>query len=277
MPDDSRARRAAADARERVEAFLERSFVGRCIYRFVELEGVDRAVALASRAFIAVIPLAMVASALSPAGASFGERIVDRFELEGEAARAVRQLFAAPSDVRGAVSFLGLIALIVTSLSLARMLQRTFERIWRLPPEGARGIVRGLAWIGAFALWIAIVVPIRNSLKDVGVPALSVTVAVASSTALWIWTPYVLLGGRLSWRRLLPSAVVAGVALSILTAASIIYLPGTIERSAELYGLIGVTFTFVSWLFATALVIIAAAIVGAEASEHHLHDAAGRV
>lgn len=270
MPGDSRARRTAADARERVEAFLERSFAGRCIYRFVELEGVDRAVALASRAFIAVIPLAMVASALSPAGESVGERLVDRFGLEGDAARAVRQLFAAPSDVRGAVSVLGLIALIVTSVSLARMMQRTFERIWRLPPEGPRGILRALTWIGAFALWIAVVVPIRNALKDVGVPALTVTVAVASSTALWVWTPYLLLGGRLSWRRLLPSALVSGVALSALTAASVLYLPGTIERSAELYGLIGVTFTFVSWLFATALVIIAAAIVGAEASEHHL-------
>jgi membrane protein len=46
----------------------------------------------------------------------------------------------------------------------------------------------------------------------------------------------------------------------------VLYLPGTIERAAELYGLIGVTFTFVSWLFVTALVIIAAAIVGAEAA-----------
>ena len=270
MPDDSRARRAAADIRERAVAFLERSFAGRCIYRFIELEGVDRAVALASRAFIAVIPLAMVASALSPAGESFGERIVDRFDLEGAAAQAVRQLFAAPSEVRGAVSAVGLVALIVTSLSLARMLQRTFERIWRLPPEGARGILRGLAWIGAFALWIVVVVPIRNALNDIGVPALTVTVAVASSTALWVWTPYLLLGGRLSWRRLLPSAIISGIALSVLTAASVLYLPGTIERSAELYGLIGVTFTFVSWLFATAIVIIAAAIVGAEASEHYL-------
>ena len=274
---NSRRRTTATALRERSVAFLERSFVGRCIHRFVELEGVDRAVGLASRAFIAVIPLAMVASALSPAGESFGERLVSRFELEGDAARAVRQLFAAPSEVRGAVSVFGLIALIVTSVGLARMMQRTFERIWRLPPEGPRGIVRALTWIAAFALWIAAVVPIRNALTDVGVPALTVTVAVASSTALWVWTPYLLLGGRLGWRRLLPSAIVSGVALSALTAASVLYLPGTIERSAELYGLIGVTFTFVSWLFATALVIIAAAIIGAEASEPHLRDTAESV
>ena len=265
MPEDSHARKLARDARERAVAFLERSFVGRCIYRFIELESVDRALALSSRAFVAIIPLAIVASALSPAGESFGERMVDRFELEGAAAQAMRQLFAAPSDVRGAVSLVGLVALIVTSVSLGRMIQRTFERIWELPSEGPRGILRALTWIGAFALWLAVVVPIRNALQDVGLPGLDLVVTVASSTALWVWTPYVLLGGRIGWRALLPSALATGIGLSALTAASVIYLPGTIERAAEAYGLIGVTFAFVSWLFTTALVIIAATIVGAEA------------
>ena len=226
---------------------------------------------------MAVIPLAMVASALSPAGESFGDRMVDRFELEGASAGAVRQLFATPSDVRGAVSVVGLVALVVTSVSLGRMIQRTYERIWRLETEGPRGVLRALAWIGAFALWTAVVVPIRNALQDVELPGLGVVVTVATSTALWVWTPYVLLGGRIGWRRLLPSAVITGVALSVLTAASVLYLPGTIERAAELYGLIGVTFTFVSWLFTTALVIIAAAITGAEASEHYLRDGAETV
>lgn len=265
MPEDSHARRTALAVRERAVAFLESSFIGRCIYRFIELEGVDRALALSSRAFVAVIPLATVASALSPAGESFGERMVDRFELEGAAARAMRQLFATPSDVRGAVGVVGLVALIVTSVGLARMIQRTFERIWRLEPEGPRGILRALTWIGGFALWVAIVVPIRNALQDLDVPGLGITVAVLTSTVLWVWTPYLLLGGRIAWRRLLPSAAVTGVALSLLTAASVLYLPDAIERAAELYGLIGVTFTFVSWLFVTALVIIGAAIVGAEA------------
>ena len=267
MAGDSQARRAAVVARERVVAFLDRSFVGRCIYRFIELESVDRALALSSRAFVALIPLAMVASALSPAGEDFGERVVDRFALEGAAAEAMRQLFATPSDVRGAVSVVGVVALIITSLSLARMMQRTFERIWRLPTEGPRGILRSLAWIGAFALWIAVVVPIRSALQDLDIPGLGVTVTVLSSTVLWVWTPYVLLGGRIPWRRLVPSAIVTGVALSALTAASVLYLPHTIERAAELYGLIGVTFTFITWLFTVSLVIIGAAVVGAELEE----------
>ena len=86
------------------------TFAGRCIYRFVELEGFDRAIALASRAFIAVIPLAVVASAFTPADASLADRLVERFQLEGDAATAIRQLFTTPTDVRGAATVVGLVA-----------------------------------------------------------------------------------------------------------------------------------------------------------------------
>lgn len=258
--------RACRLMRQHLAVFLQRSFAGRCVYRFVELEGVDRALALASRAFIAVIPLAVVATAVTPTGESFGDRIVERFELDGEAAETIRQLFATPSEARGAATVVGLGALLVTCVSFARLLQRTYERIWGLEPLGPRGIFRGLAWIGGLAAWLAIVVPIRNWLRDLGDEALYIVVTAAASTVLWAWTPYMLLGGRIYWRRLLPSAVVAAVGLTALTGASMIYLPTTIERSAEAYGLIGVTFAFVSWLFVAGLVIIAAAVIGAEAS-----------
>ena len=76
-----------------------------------------------------------------------------------------------------------------------------------------------------------------------------------------------LLGGRVPWHRLVPSALLVAIGLAVLTAASVLYMPETIERSAESYGLIGVTFAFVTWLFVAALVIIAAGVIGAEASD----------
>ena len=168
--------------------------------------------------------------------------------------------------MRGTATVVGLGALLVTCVSFARLLQRTYERVWRLETLGLRGILRGLVWIGGFAAWLAFVVPSRDWLRDLGGPMFYVIVTVAASTVLWTWTPYILLGGRIPWRRLLPGAVVAAAGLTTLTALSIFYLPVTIERSAEAYGLIGVTFAFVSWLFASALVIIVSAVIGAEAS-----------
>jgi len=259
--------RAITTLRERAVLFLERSFAGRCTYRFIELEGFDRAIALASRAFIAVIPLAVVASAFTPADASLADRLVERFQLEGDAATAIRQLFTTPSEVRGAATVVGLVALLITCHSFARLLQRTYERIWRLEPLGVRGAFRGLVWIAGLAAFLAFVVPIRNWLQDLGGTAFYIVVTVGASTVLWAWTPYVLLGGRVPWRRLVPSALLVAIGLAVLTAASVIYMPSTIERSAESYGLIGVTFAFVTWLFVSALVIIAAGVIGAEASD----------
>jgi membrane protein len=245
---------------------LEQSLLGRCARRFIELEGVDRALALASRAFVAVIPLAIVASAVTPAGESFGERLVERFDLEGEGAVALRRLFATPSDVRAAATAIGLVALLITCHSFARLLQRTYERIWRLEPAGRRALMQGLTWIGGLFVFIAVIAPLRVWLVDLGGLGVDVVVAVGTSTAFWAWTPYVLLGKRIAWRRLLPSAVLTALGGSILSAASLVWMPTAIERSAEAYGLIGVTFLFVSWLFSWGLVLVAAAVIGAEAA-----------
>ena len=65
---------------------------------FIALQGIDRAVVLASQAFTALIPLLLLVSALAPAGDRdvVSDGIIRRFRLTGDAADAVRQLFAHP-------------------------------------------------------------------------------------------------------------------------------------------------------------------------------------
>ena len=87
-------------------------------------------------------------------------------------------------------------SLLITCHSFARLLQRTYERIWRLELLGVRGAFRGLVWIAGLAAFLAFVVPIRNWLQDLGGAAIYIVVTVGASTVLWAWTPYVLLGGR---------------------------------------------------------------------------------
>src|SRR5690242_21309647 len=45
----------------RVSAWFFKTFVGRCVERILELRPFDRALALASRSFVALIPLGLVA------------------------------------------------------------------------------------------------------------------------------------------------------------------------------------------------------------------------
>ena len=43
------------------------SFIGRCMHRFIRMEGFDRSLVLASQAFTALIPMLIVTAALAPA------------------------------------------------------------------------------------------------------------------------------------------------------------------------------------------------------------------
>jgi membrane protein len=79
----------------------------------------------------------------------------------------------------------------------------------------------------------------------------------------FVWTPYVLLGRRIAWRRLGPTAVGTGAAVLALGLGSAFVMPDLISHNTERYGLVGLTFSLVSWLFSAAFLVIAAAVFGA--------------
>ena len=88
----------------RNEAFVEqiRQFVNSLAERLVEVDLVDRAVALGSQAFVALIPLLIVTAAFLPRSnrGGFAVALIERFELKGASAAAVERVFAQPASVR---------------------------------------------------------------------------------------------------------------------------------------------------------------------------------
>src|SRR4051794_24882978 len=103
MPGDEPKRRWRRPDREQVVRtltfWLRPEFVLRVVNRFQKLAGFDRSIALASGALTATIPLAIVTSAVSShlGGRSTADRIIDRYELTGGGAEAVKDIFAAPT------------------------------------------------------------------------------------------------------------------------------------------------------------------------------------
>ena len=72
--------------------WLRPDFLVRCLRRFQLVEGFDRAIALASLTFSALIPIGIVLSgALSDH--SIGQHLVERYGLKGDGAQAVSDLF----------------------------------------------------------------------------------------------------------------------------------------------------------------------------------------
>jgi membrane protein len=240
------------------------------VRRFLDVEGTLQATVLAAQAFTSLVPFLVVASAFGPGEGDLGDRIVDRFDLSGSTARSVKQLFNDAGQVESAVTWISIIILVLSALSFTRALQRMYERSYGAPGGGWKEGWRGLAWLAGLAVWLLVSAPLREGLSDVGGPVFALAVSIALGFALWLWTPSILLGD-MGWRHLLPGAVISAVLGALLSAASGIYVPVLMSWSADRYGLIGVAFSFQSWLLAAAFTIVVGAVIGAIASERMGH------
>jgi membrane protein len=258
-------------ARARVEAGPFRAHLARgvelgrlCLERLVEVEFVDRSIALASLTFTSLIPLGVVLGSVSPVdGDDFADDLIDRFNLNGSAAELVQSLFAPPSDVRQTVSIFGVVLLVGSALSFTRGLQRVYERSWRLPSRGIRATPAGLAWLLGIAVVVILLVPGREALSDASGPVLGIVLTLTTACLIWLLTPFVLLSRRVPWRALVPTGVLTAIGMTGLSTASVVYMPRAITESADRYGSIGIAIALVSWLVAAGFVLVACSVVGA--------------
>ena len=133
--------------------WLRPEFLLRVVSRFQKVAGFDRSIALASGALTATIPLLIVTSAFASklGGRGTADRIIDRYELTGGGAEAVRDIFAPPTGTSTSLGILGLLFLLVAVLSFTRGVQRLFEQTWELSPLSVRNTFNGLMWIGRAA------------------------------------------------------------------------------------------------------------------------------
>jgi membrane protein len=223
--------------------------------------GVDRAMGLAAQGFTALFPLLIVFAAAIQGGdgAGFGDTLVRRLDLSGDAASAARRAFPDAGTVHESVTVFSGLLLLISALSFARALERLYERAWRLEARGWRDTQYGLAWLVALCAYAALHPVLHGALPH----WLELTGSIAGSFALWLATPYIVLGRRLPWRELIPQAMLAAVGMTALRAGSAVYLPRAISSASDQFGTIGFAFTLVSWLFAAALVLAATAAIGA--------------
>src|SRR3954447_14095584 len=94
------------------------AFALRVANRFQRIAGFDRAVALASSALTALIPLAIITGAVldNLGGKTFAERIIARYELTGDGAEVVKQLFAPTNGASTSASLASILLLVVAVL-----------------------------------------------------------------------------------------------------------------------------------------------------------------
>ena len=147
------------------------SFLARCIFRFLRMQGLDRCIVLASQAFTALIPLLMLVSSLTPADSAsvISDTLIRKFGLTGDSADAVTQLFSTPDAAASSVSVFSALLLLFSGVSFTRRLQTMYRSAWEQEKEGVRS---GLfAALGLLALIVEMVRRVRRSLLRPGLPA----------------------------------------------------------------------------------------------------------
>src|SRR5689334_13403240 len=116
--------------------WLRPEFLLRVVNRFQKVAGFDRSVALASSALTALIPLTIVTSVAAShfGGRDTAQRIIDRYELSGGGAEAVKDMFSPPTGTSTSIGVIGVLFLAIALLSFTRAMQRLFEQTWELKP-----------------------------------------------------------------------------------------------------------------------------------------------
>jgi membrane protein len=264
---------AAAPLRSAAVPRVRQSLVGRAAARYVRIDGYDRGLALATQAFVAIVPMFIVLVASLPAQSreAFALWLAQEGVLGSNAYTAVRPLTRPNQWSSGVV--VGVVLLIVSVVGFARTLQRLYHAAWDLPPPGWRGLGAGLA--GAAGVVAAAVVLLLSAplLRAIGSAVLVAGLVQAiGAAALWWAVLRLLLAGRVSWRALLPGAVITGVGQSLVMLVSGLIVPAFVERESARYGLIGIAFVLVSWLVVLGVLLAVAAVTSAELTAHRRHD-----
>ena len=218
----------------------------RCLRRPVKIQGAQHATALGAQALASLIPLVVVVAVGAPGNAARPER--------------VDALLASSGAVESALTCVGVVILALATLSLAGAVQRIFQRAYGQEPGRVKDAPLRWALLAGLVTFAAIESPLRQAVEGVGGVVLAIALGSASGALLWLGVPLILLRVE-AWRRLLPGTLLFGALGASLAVASGIYVPILTERSVERYGLIGIAFTFQSWLLVFAFVIVLGAVV----------------
>ena len=254
-----------SDAGSSLRDRLERLLLWRVWERLLEIEFVDRSVALAGKAFVSFFPLVIVVAAFVPEGVrdSIVTTLTDRLGLAGDALTTTREAFASSDDIREATGVLGLVLTIFFATSFVTALQRVYRRAWRRPAAPRGGAYwRGAVWLAAQLGCMAVLGAIRGVLHGEVGAVVFVVVATAAIAGLWWLSAWFFLLGEVRPRVLLPTGLATSLLLTVFVLSATIWMPETVTSNEEQFGVFGIALALVTWFSGASICILVGACVG---------------
>ncbi|MDM7855236.1 YhjD/YihY/BrkB family envelope integrity protein [Cellulomonas alba] len=248
-------------------AQVRRTSVGRlledCALALARIELFDRAMTLAAQAFTSIVPIMLVTATLHPRdGGSLGSALAESLDLPQSVRSTLQASIPSDATVESGIGVFGVVVAIVSATSFSRALERIYLRIWQVPRPSLRSWWRWFAALIAILLAVGLIgLTRRASRGEVWSGWLPLLVQLVLWTAVWTFAPWVLVQREVRWRPLLFSGVATSVCLAGLTLAGSVYLPIVLVRGAREFGVLGLVFSYISWLFAIAFVVIGVAVI----------------
>src|SRR5215203_3077703 len=260
--------RASTEARRRIAVLrsrLERLLLWRVWERMLEIEFIDRSIALAGKAFVSFFPLVIVVAAFVPQRirSAILTTITARLGIRGDALTIAREAFASSEDIRKATGVLGLVLTIFFATSFTTALQRMYLRAWRRPPRaGAGAYWRGVVWLLVALACMALLGGLRGALGDGLGFGLFAIVSLAVLAGQWWFTAWFLLLGEVRARVLIPPGVINSIATAGYAASATAWMPGVVTSNEAQFGLFGIALALVTWFSGAAICILVGACAG---------------
>jgi membrane protein len=228
-------------------------------HRLVALDFMNQAMMLAGTLLLCVFPLLIVLSALTGRGAasSFSRRL----GLNQQGAADLGHLFTSSGATSATITTACLVLLMLFAVGGANAVQQLYERIFDLDSRGVRDLLRRLIWAALVVGWLFLDGLVGPTVRAGG-PVLFGFVILVAFTGFWWFAMRFLLGGRVTWRRLFPCAVVTGLCWLGMVAVFSATFSGMVISSYDRYGPIGVVFDLLSYVLAVGVVIILGAVTG---------------
>jgi membrane protein len=255
---------------QRVIEFVQRvtstvTVVRSIITGLVRIELIDRSMAIAAQAMLALVPLLVVLTAFLPP--EITDLALERFrDLTGigEGGKELVQTSVDADQVRAQVGAIGLLITLLSATSFARAVQRMYERVWDQPHIGGLGgIRRSSLWMFGWLITLETLTALGFVLTKVtDFDALRFVLQGAAAGMIWWWTSRVLLFGRVPWRTLLLGGLLTGYALVGYSWGSALVMPAYVASSAAAFGTLGLILALTTWLVGFAGLLVVAAVVG---------------
>ena len=264
-PPDKRRGPAVRQTAARFAQRLEPTVVGKVWSRLLEVEFVDRSVALAAKAFVSFLPLLVLVAAMFPDDVRGGNcvglrRPFRHFRwglrhgpagLRDPSANEIGIRSVGGTDhpgVCGVVhhgSSAGLPPRVAPAAGRRRQEQGPRRDVARrrVGADDVRGLVQGRA---------------RWTNREV----LAWALGLLGSTALWWWTGRLMVRGEIRWRALFPTAVDHGIGGWLYTLAAAVWMPTNVASQYAQFGAFGIAQSFVTWFTGLAFLVVFGAVLG---------------